>query len=121
MRSNYRVMGVILGVSAVALGAAPVLAQLPWSWASDGFDRSEYDVLHPLIQAMLRNSPVGEVQSWHSPSGRTGKVYLVSGGDQAHSTEAVVRITIIGHDRRENPLFTFRYRKDAKEGWRTVG
>ncbi len=121
MGRTYRILAGIMYAAMIPMTASPGVAQLPWSWATDGFDKSEYDTLHPLIQSMLRDSVVGDVRPWRSASGRAGKVYLVRGGDQAHSIRARVRITVFGAGGRENPLFTFKYRKDAEKGWRTVG
>lgn len=121
MDRTYRTLAAIISATMISMTASPSLAQLPWAWATNDFDKSEYDTLHPLIQSMLRDSVVGDVRPWHSASGREGRVYLVSGGDQAHSTDAEVRITIIGEGGRENRLFTFKYRKDVKKGWNTVG
>lgn len=121
MGRTYRTLAAIISATTISVSSSPGLAQLPWSWATNGFDHSEYDTLHPLIQSMLRDSVVGDVRPWRSASGRAGRVYLVRGGDQAHSTKARVRITIFGNGGRENPLFTFKYRKDAEKGWRTVG
>ncbi len=123
MGRSYRTLAAMMSATMIFMMASPGLAQLPlpWTWATHGFDHSEYDVLHPLIQSMLRDSAVGDVRPWRSASGRGGRVYLVKGGDRAHSIKAKVKITIIGDDGRENPLFTFKYRKDAQKGWSTVG
>jgi hypothetical protein len=69
---------------------------------------------------MLKNDEVGASRRWRSPSGRHGRIYLESGGDQANADSAVVRITTRSHH-HETPFFTFRYRKDAVKGWAVAG
>ncbi|SDD86786.1 hypothetical protein SAMN05444678_1285 [Sphingomonas sp. YR710] len=100
--------------------AAPALTQIPLRWATHGISRAEQEVLHPLIQSMLRDGTVGEVRVWRSVDGKTGKVTLLDGGERAGSFEAHVRITLISHG-HERPFFTFYYRHDPKRGWGVAG
>jgi hypothetical protein len=101
----------------------PASAQLlpAWSTMCDNFSKSDFDVLHPLIQKMLHEDGAGASRPWTSQSGRSGAIHLISGGENAGSDQAVVRITTIRKG-RERTLFTFKYRKDPKRGyWGVVG
>lgn len=105
---------------AVALALPPVPAAASWDWALHCFKKPDIDVLHALIQTMLRKAPVGARAPWCSTTGRQGFVYLVSGGDMAGMTTATVRITTIEAG-KERQRFVFRYRKDPARGWGVVG
>ncbi len=106
---------------AMALSSiAPAVAGPPWAWAIQVLDARDQATVHPVIQDMLANDPVGTRREWHSPSGKNGYVYLDSGGEQAGSSEASVRITRETNG-AEARLFVFRYRKDPKMGWGVIG
>lgn len=99
---------------------APASAEAGWDWALHCFKKPDIDVLHGLIQQMLKTASVGSRQPWCSTTGKRGFVYLVSGGDQAGAATATVRITVLEGD-AERPWFVFRYGKDAVRGWGIVG
>jgi hypothetical protein len=67
---------------------------------------------------MLREDVVGASRPWRSASGKTGMVRLLEGGEKAHSSEAVVQITI-NRNGREQSLFIFKYNNGPKKGWGT--
>jgi hypothetical protein len=91
-----------------------------WDWATHCFKKPDIDVLHAVIQKMLKNDIVGARETWCSSTGRNGYVYLVEGGDRAGTATATVRITTVdAHG--EQPQFTFHYRKDPARGWGVVG
>ena len=98
--------------------AAP--APAAWDWARHCFKAADLDVLHPIIQQLLKQAAVGTRQPWCSTTGREGYVYLLAGGERAGATTATVRITTVDHG-KERVQFVFRYRKDPARGWGIVG
>src|SRR6187402_1777758 len=71
----------------------PAPAQAAWDWALRCFSKQDIDVLHPLIQKMLHEDPVGARRPWCSASGRRGYIYLLAGGERAGTVTATVKIT----------------------------
>lgn len=108
-----------LGVNGPGWIGQPAQAS-SWDWALHCFEKPDLDVLHGIVQQMLKTAPVGARQEWCSTSGRRGFVYLVAGGDMAGMTTATVRITL-SENGVERPWFVFRYRKDPSRGWGIVG
>lgn len=108
-------------IALLLLSGTPAVAQEPsWRGLGRNLDPSQLEVLHPLIQAMLREDRVGDRRPWRSASGKHGFIRLESGGDQAKASEGVVAITIF-HGHREMPFYTFRYRRDASDTWLLIG
>ena len=101
----------------VPIGAAN--AQV-WNWTVAGFDETEFDAIHTVVQTLLREDRVGASRPWHSTSGKSGRVYLLRGGEKSGSQTATVGITRFD-GKREVPLLKFEYRKDPAKGWATCG
>lgn len=71
------------------------------------------------MQDILDRGQVGAVQPWHSATSG-GNVKLVRGGAKAGQSCGVVRTTVLTQG-RESSGYAFRYCRDAKGEWRTVG
>jgi len=110
---------VALGASSPGPIGQPVQAS-SWDWALHCFAKPDLDVLHAIVQQMLKNAPVGARQAWCSTSGKQGFVYLLAGGDAARMDTATIRITL-AEGGAERQWFLFRYRKDPSRGWGIVG
>jgi hypothetical protein len=112
-------LALCLGVAAVQ-AASPASAQLSTRCLTKGFDESEFDAFHSALQVLLSENAVGASRTWHSRSGKSGRVHLVSGGTKAGSTGGRVRITRY-NGKREVDIFTFNYRNVPKKGWQSCG
>ena len=113
------VLALAIGLS-IPAAVTPAAGEYWGGGLTLGFDESEVDAFQAAIQRLLREDQVGASRPWYSASGRSGRVYLVRGGEKAGSSEAMVRITRLS-DKRELNIFVFKYCNSPALGWATCG